>query len=153
VREVEIIRRSFRPQRITTLFVGESAPYGENFFYRENSQVYAHMKEAFGGEKNFLEQFKAKGYFLDDLILQPVNQMDRRIRRQLRFENITSLAERISDYRPANVVILMMAIEPMVRDAVAKAGLSDCPVYATPFPGNGQQRRFRLRMKEIIPNL
>ena len=152
--ENETIRERFRPQQITTLFVGESAPDGEKrFFYRKNSQVYRYMKKAFDGKEDFLEWFKEKGYFLDDLILDPVNKMKSRKRRRLRLESIPDLAKRISIYRPTNVVALMKAIEPMVNDAVAKAGLRDCRLYATHFPGCGQQNVFMSEIADIISKL
>jgi hypothetical protein len=153
VSEAETIRKAFRPQRITTLFVGESAPVGEKFFYRRNSQVYRYMKQAFGGGEDFLEQFKAQGFFLDDLILEPANKLERRKRQQLRLESIPDLSKRMSIYRPSNVVALMIAIKPMVRDAMDRAGLLDCAFYATHFPGCGQQGNFRSEIAKIIPRL
>jgi len=152
--ENETIRESFRPPRITTLFVGESAPDGEKrFFYRGNSQVHRYMKKAFGGKDDFLGWFKEQGYFLDDLILEPVNKRTKEERQRLGWENVPSLAQRLSVHRPAMVVALMIGIEPMVRDAMAKAGLSDLPFDVIPFPGCGQQGRFASKMKAIIPRL
>jgi hypothetical protein len=151
VNETETIRTSFRPQCITTLFVGESAPHGGKFFYRGNSQAFRYMKEALCGKGDFLAWFKAQGYFLDDLILRPANKKTKKERRRLRWKNVPSLAERLSVYRPAAVIALMIGIEPMVRAAIAEAGMSDIPFSATPFPGNGQQGRFKSKMAEIIP--
>jgi hypothetical protein len=111
------------------------------------------MKKAFDGKEDFLEWFKEKGYFLDDLILEPVNKMEGGTRRRLRFESIPGLAKRISLYRPTNVVALMKAIEPMVKDAVDKAGLTNCRFYATHFPGCGQQNLFMLDIADIISKL
>ncbi len=151
--EVETIRRQFLPQRITALFVGESAPQSGKVFYLRNGQVYRYMRQAFTGGPDFLEWFKANGYFLDDLILDPVNKKAYTERRRLRCESVLDLARRLSDYRPAVVVALMIGIEPMVRDAIAKAGLSDRPFHVIPFPGCGQQGRFSSKMAEIIPKL
>ncbi len=149
--EIERIRESFRPPRITTLFVGESAPQSGKFFYLGNSQVYWYMQEAFGGGEDFLAWFKTNGFFLDDLILIPANKIaDKRERQQLGWDSVPSLAERLSRYQPAMVVALMKAIDPMVRAAMAEAGLSDLPFESTPFPGNGQQGNFRSKMAEII---
>jgi hypothetical protein len=153
VSEVETIRRGFCPQRVTTLFVGESVPDGGTFFYQRNSQLYKYMKEAFDGGNDFLERFKANGYFLDDLIPVPVNNRTREERQRLGWESVPSLAERLCIYQPAMVVALMISIRPMVRDAMAKAGMSDRPFDATPFPGWGQRGPFKLKMAEIIPKL
>ena len=45
-----------------------------------------------------------------------------------------------------------MMIEPFVNAAATMAG-SKAPRYAVPFPGMGQQARFREAMARIIPKL
>ncbi len=60
--EVEKKRLEYRPERITTLFVGESAPASGDFFYYCRSDLYRCMKVAMesaglGGSDDFLEHF------------------------------------------------------------------------------------------------
>ena len=43
---VEFSRARHRPDRITTLFVGESAPTGGKFFYFGNSGMTTYMRRA-----------------------------------------------------------------------------------------------------------
>ena len=43
---VEATRTRFRPERITTLFVGESAPASGDFFYYGNTAMLRYMREA-----------------------------------------------------------------------------------------------------------
>jgi hypothetical protein len=43
---VEAIRTRFRPEPITTLFIGESAPASGDFFYYGNSAMLRHMRRA-----------------------------------------------------------------------------------------------------------
>jgi hypothetical protein len=64
---VEVTRTRYRPDRITTLFVGESAPASGAFFYYGNSALTRHMETAMtanglGGSGDFLERFKAYGW-------------------------------------------------------------------------------------------
>jgi hypothetical protein len=66
---------------------------------------------------------------------------------------VGSLAQRMADYRPAAVVVLMCAIEEMVVDSMSQAGLSHVPHYVKPFPGRYQRDRFKEKMAEIIPKL
>ena len=111
------------------------------------------MKRAFNSDqncdRNFLRDFKANGYFLDDLILIPAKHINDGIR----YASVQSLAERMVKHQPKAVVALMKGIEPMVRQAMAVANLSSCPFYATHFPGNGHCTTFRVEMAEILPQL
>lgn len=153
--DLEKLRRSFRPKHISTLFVGESPPHGGTFFYRGDSLLHDKMKESFAAGANFLAEFKAKGFFLDDLVLYPVNQIrDDKDRDEHRRNGVSSLAQRMADYKPAAVVALMCAIEPMVVNAMRQAGLSHAQLYVTPFPARPEhQQRFKAKMAEIIPKL
>ena len=152
VSDVERMRQSFRPRRISTLFVGESPPEGGTFFYKGNGLLHDNMKEAFGEGANFLSEFKAKGFFLDDVVLYPINRMGDAERNMHRRKGVPLLARRMADYRPAAVVVLMCAIKPMVEDAIREAGLSLVP-YVAPFPNHWHKKSFKEKMDEIIPKL
>jgi len=47
---------------------------------------------------------------------------------------------------------VLLGIKDIVEDAAKVAG-SDAQVFAVPFPGNGQQARFREAMTRIISKL
>ena len=153
---VETVRRSFRPDRITTLFVGESAPDGGAFFYLGNTAMLHHMRRAVetahGKTDTFLDTFKSYGWYVDDLVLFPVNKIAKSKRKAECVAAQGGLAKRISDYRPLAIVSLLRSIESMVEDAAIEAG-SNAPRYAVHFPGFGQQGRFASDMAEIIPKL
>jgi hypothetical protein len=139
---VEAARAKFRPERITTLFVGESAPSSGDFFYYGNSAMTRHMQSAVqhslgGGGGDFLEGFKAYGWYLDDLVLTPVNNLTKSERRAKCLAAQKSLADRIVKYRPLAIVSLLRSIESIVN-AAANAADSDAPRFAVPFPGVGQ---------------
>jgi hypothetical protein len=148
----ENLRRTYRPDRITTLFVGESAPHGGRFFYDQNSGLFREMRKAFKGDDTFLDDFKRNGFYLDDLALEPVNHLVNRDRISRLNQSIASFAKRLKNYRPEAIVILLMSIRPMVMKAISEAGLSYTP-YWTPYPGFGNQPRFHKAMNQIIPNL
>jgi hypothetical protein len=149
---LEELRRSFRPHRITTLFVGESAPHSGRFFYSGNSSLFYAMQRAFGSKATFLQDFQRSGFYLDDLVEAPVNKMERRERSVLRWKSVASLADRLRDYKPKAVVIVMRAIKPMVLEAMSKADLV-CELYCTPHPAFGNWTRFHTAMTEIIYSL
>jgi hypothetical protein len=153
---VEATRARFRPERITTLFVGESAPASGDFFYYGNNAMLTHMQrvvdDTLGERGDFLTRFKAYGWYLDDLVLTPVNKLERPERTVKCLEAQRSLADRIAEYQPLAIVSLMLGIRRIV-DAAADTVRSSADRYAVPFPGMGQQTRFRAAMREIIPKL
>jgi hypothetical protein len=153
---IEETRARFRPERITTLFVGESAPASGDFFYFGGNALLAHMQAGIEGElgrtDDFLTTFKGYGWFLDDLVLTPVNQMKSAERKMACRDAEASLAARIARYRPLAIVSLLKTIERNVERA-AIAAKSTAPRYVVPFPGMGQQSRFRAAMEILIPTL
>jgi hypothetical protein len=148
----ENVRNHYRPDRIITLFVGESAPHGGTFFYNRDSGLFREIRKAFQGNEHFLEDFRKNGFYLDDLVLEPVNHLAGTDRTSLCRASVSSLAKRLKDYKPKAIVILLHSIRPMVLRAMYEAGLS-CIPYCTPYPGFGNQPRFHRAMSEIIPNL
>ena len=97
-------------------------------------------------------RFKALGWFLDDLVLTPVNALPKAQRMTKSQRLGASLAERIRGYQPLAIVSVMRGIGDIVNEAAVAAG-SDAPRYVVPFPGNGQQRRFLDAMARIVPML
>jgi hypothetical protein len=153
---VEAARTRFRPERITTLFVGESVPASGDFFYFGNNAMLSYMQraveQALGEGGDFLVRFKAYGWFLDDLVLTAVDQLATAERKAKCRDAQESLAARLAEYRPLAIVALLKSIEKNV-DAAAIAAGSDVPRFAVSFPGMGQQNRFLAKMAAIIPML
>jgi hypothetical protein len=150
--KLEELRQSFRPEHITTLFVGESAPSSGRFFYSGNSSLFHAMKKAFGNRESFLEDFQRKGFYLDDLVLTPVNKLQKRERFRLRKEAVPQLAKRLIEYKPIAIVVVMQAIQSIVRDAMHMAGVMYEP-FCVPHPAFGNSTRFHIAMTEIIESL
>jgi hypothetical protein len=154
---VEAVRARYRPERIMTLFVGESAPASGKFFYFGDTAMTRNMERALTaagltGSGDFLQNFKALGWYLDDLVLIPVNQLDGSQRKAMCLAAEKSLADRIAEYRPLAIVSLMFGIRDIVESAATMAG-SKADRYAVPFPGMGQQVRFQRAMENILPKL
>jgi len=149
---LEELRKSFGPGLITTLFVGESAPDSGKFFYSGDSSLFYAMKRAFGNRETFLEDFKKKGFYLDDLVRTPINKLERQERSRRRQQAVPELAKRLAEYKPKAVVVVMRAILPMVRQAMRMAGISYEP-SCVPHPAFGNWTRFSNAMTEIIDDL
>jgi hypothetical protein len=144
-RETERLRRSFKPRKVKLLFIGESAPCGGQFFYRQSGMT-SHTARAFADafERSFaslgefLGFFKSRGCYLDDLSLVPVDGMPPRERALTLAANIPALAGRIRSTNPDVVVVVVKKIEKHVRKALVMARM-DVPTYVLPFPGQGHQ--------------
>jgi hypothetical protein len=154
---IEALRLKYRPPVICTLFVGESAPANGRFFYDGNTRFTRHMQNAFdaaygsSSDVPFLTRFKSFGWYLDDLVLTPVNKVKGKDRKDRCFAAREGLAGRIADYRPRLVVSLARSIDDDVRAAAGTA--SFCTMG---FPGNGQQGKLRsdmVRMRDELPRL
>jgi hypothetical protein len=65
---VEQTRKTFRPDKVTTLFIGESAPASGDFFYYGTSGMTRYMRraieETLGPGEDFLARFKGLGWYL-----------------------------------------------------------------------------------------
>ena len=156
--DTEAVRARYRPYPIATLFVGEAPPASGKFFYLGNSALAHHMEAAMmaagvgGGDGNFLNRFKERGWYLDDLVLEPVDRLQTSERRRKWRNAGASLADRINDYQPRAIVSLLLGIKDVVN-AAAKAAGSEAQLFAVPFPGMGQQARFRQAIAQIMPQL
>jgi hypothetical protein len=158
VMDRELIRTSFRPSKIRILFVGESPPANGAFFYAGSpmttymAQVFEKVYgETFQSFKEFLEFFKGKDCYLDDLSYTPVDDptITPRDRRQAIDGCVGALAERMKEYKPEHVIAVLMSIGAPVRRAANIAELQ-VPVHAVPFPGNHHQTRFIAELSEIL---
>ena len=98
---------------------------------------------------DFLHFFKARGCYLDDLSLVPVNGMTPKARKQALADGVPDPAKRMEKIRPAVIVVVLKKIERYVREALALARL-EVPVYILPFPGQGHQAVYRQRLTRIL---
>ena len=151
--ETERVRESFKPSRIASLFIGESAPQRGEFFYRGNSNLFRELKDSVSGGPNFLNEFRSQGLYLDDLVLEPVNGLGRKEKREKHASSVDSLASRLARHKPEAIVIIGIGIQKYVRLAARKAGFNG-PIFVTAFPGRPKHKqRFHADMAKILPKL
>lgn len=154
--DIEPVRKGYCPDRITTLFVGESAPESGDFFYLGATAMTRHFWRVIDPEAasdlEFLDRFKRRGWYLDDLVLVPVNGMARAEGRANWVQSQPSLSARIAEYPPEAIVVLLLGMREIVEQAARDAN-SAAKLYAIPFPGMGNQNRFRDAMLKLLPEL
>lgn len=159
--DIEAVRQRFRPSRIGTLFVGESAPAGGDFFYNGNSNLYRQMRKAFDdvvgtsglSAEDFFERFTALGCYLDDLCLEPVNKLPRPERKARCVAAEPSMTERLRLYAPKTVVAIGKTYPaPSIQRALGRSGI-DAAFVTMPFPDRPDQRvAFVSQLSDFLRN-
>ncbi|WP_020376074.1 hypothetical protein [Sulfobacillus thermosulfidooxidans] len=136
------LRETYRPQQIKTLFVAESPSTGQRFFYLGNSQLFRFTYQAFVrvfGNKvgqtpqEFFLWFQKQGFFLDNLSCESIGYLKESERQQARIRWIPSLADRLAQYRPGSIIVVMKSLEHHVTQAILYAGIAPY-VLVLPFP-------------------
>jgi len=136
-------RFQYRPDIIKFLFVCESVPNNGTFFYHKDSILFNHSLEAFKkvfpkiNPANFLSNFKAMGFYLDDLCSEPVNQYksgkDVKKRKTLRILYEEDLAKRIELFKPELIFVTPKDIMPNVVRILEKLKMK-IEIVELPFP-------------------
>ncbi len=153
---IEELRKSYKPQKIKLLLIGESASESGKFFYLESSMTTFTQrafentfKLSFKNHREFLQFFKKKGCYLDDLSSIPVNRMPPLRKEEVLSGSILSLAKRLTSYKPEIVVIVLKRIERKVNEALDLSCIK-CKRYTLPFPGNGHQNKYIQKLSRIL---
>jgi hypothetical protein len=142
----EELRRSYLPESVRLLFVGESPPASGRFFYQKDSGLYRAFRDAFRAvdpeinDENFLARFREAGCYLIDLCPDPVDHMKPRERREACRVAEPALAEAIRVHNPPAMAIFLKSIEPYVGRAIARAEWSG-KLICTPYPGRFRKNR------------
>lgn len=154
--EIENLRNEYRPKKIKVLFVGESAPFGGAFFYKEAGLVHDQFRQTLtpfvGKNTSFVKAFMAAGFYLDDLVLEPVNRLSRSQRKAAHVNSIPSMTARLTEYEAPFVVAFMKDIALPVAQAIIASEVR-CRFEVVPFPGHGRQGEFRASMDAILPEI
>lgn len=160
--DLEAIRASYKPDKVSVLFVGESPPARGTFFYCANSNLFRGIRQGFFEAYNdnriigdFLTFFKEKGCYLDDLCLEPVNDKSNEDRKNLRIQGIQPLAQRIQQINPMVVICVMKGISNEVQRAVISSKISGITFEITTFPSGSEANRLQciVDVKRIVRDL
>jgi hypothetical protein len=141
------LRRSFEPERVRVLFVGESPPASGTFFYQADSGLYRSIRRAFVlalptevDERDFLNWFCRAGCYLVDLCGTPVDRASPQRRAELCLRGESRLGRTLLRLRPQVMVVLLRRIAPHVEQAVRAAGWRGA-VVSVPYPGRWKANR------------
>lgn len=158
-------RASWKPERVRLLLVAESAPddggdvANRRFFYDEHltskDGLFREVVRALYGDpplvsgpnakKPWLEKLKADGVFLIDLATVPVNDFTPPDRAVALGRNVAETVRFASELQPDGMVLVKQNVFELLSEPVRAAGLPLLHDEFIPFPGSGQQKRFRER--------
>ena len=154
----------YRPAQVHVLFVAESPPAApdRHFYFPDVTRadtLWIELMRAlypsdFGETKaerkrkaEWLRRFQADGYWLIEALPVPIDKQ--RKERQIR-DNAASVINEIQVAGPDNVVLIAASVWQALRDPVIQAGFNLRQMQAIPFPGQGQQRKFREAMQVAL---
>lgn len=138
---IAALRKQFKPDRVSTLFVGESSPAGGTHFYRANSNLFRATRAAFADAlgdavpdgPRFLHWFEDQGCWLVDLADRPVNRLAGTERAGAVLGGVEGLAALIGSEQPNRIISVKASIAPAVRRAASQAGFTGT-IVELPFP-------------------
>jgi hypothetical protein len=153
----ERLRLQYRPAQVSLLFVGESHPAGETFFYAGNSHLFRYTAEAFGyrtgkgtSAEDFLTHFMDLGCYLVDLCGLPLNHLPARAREAERDAWVEVLADTVQVLQPKAVLSVMKGIRPHVERAVLSTDVQLSGMWHLPFPAQGHQRAYVVELRRVL---
>lgn len=156
-RKRERLRRRYRPDHVSILFVGEAPPASGRFFYQGDSGLYRAVRGTFMAAfpslspDEFLEEFRGFGCYLVDLCGEPVDHLARSTRINLCSAGEVRLARMIRNLHPTVIVTLVRSIRTSVRrvqQTVGWAGLH----LELPYPGRWKRHRVEFQ-RQLVPIL
>jgi hypothetical protein len=156
--KLETIRRSYRPQKIKVLFVGESIPSNNTFFYTEDSPLYKYTKEAFeevfAGNDFSPDYFKNAGCYLFDLA-DSLNGLTHKEKVNTIAFGISKLAKLIEEEKPDYIISTKASnIYPIVM-ANAEAGdpVAQDHIFDLPAPVFGSHHYYRDKLVQVLKSI
>jgi hypothetical protein len=153
----ERLRRSFRPEQVKVLFVGESPPASGRFFYQADSGLYRAIREGFItafpilSGADLLKSFQAMGCYLVDLCGEPVDRLSAVERRQACVDAEARLARMLREFKPLILVTVVRSIAKNAARAQKKAGWSGSYVEL-PYPGRWNHLKTEF-LESLVPLL
>ncbi len=158
----ELLRNDFKPlKKIRILFVGESRPANETFFYKKDSPLFNQTKMAFEeyygkplSDEDFLSCFK-KYCWLYDVCENPVNNLGDSERKKKVISGIPNLKKTIENENP-DMIILIGKSKKYGTKAVAEEiekNYVNKRIIVLPFPAYGRDDDYRWGIISVLKEI
>lgn len=166
-------RARWKPERMRLLLIAESAPddggdiANRRFFYDDHltgkDGLFREVVRALyddptlvsgpNAKRPWLEKLKADGVFLIDLATIPVNEFGTADREAALARNISQTVSLAGSLDPDGIVLVKQNVFDLLERPIRAAGLPLLHDAMIPFPGSGQQKRFRERFADALAGL
>ena len=167
--KVTIAREKYRPEFIKLMFIAEAPPCSDDrFFYfddvKKGDSLFLHViravfpdleswetKQIRAKKEELLYRFKEAGYFLEDSASESIPKgTTTRNKERILAESQQDLISRIEPYKKHSRFVLLSAIVFKINFLPLKeAGFNILNELAIPFPGSGQQNKFKKLIADI----
>lgn len=161
---------NYKPDKVKFLWIVESPPKSDppRYFYRPEltafDSLFRETMKALGipvtnPKTNALLQFQSKGHFLIDSMKCPADKSNSHLKPQMRMNCRDILKEEVLSLNPENILIIKADVYNPVRILLSEIDNDDAELNISsrvlnkrsiPFPGSGQQARFREMVSEFI---
>jgi len=166
-------RARWKPDRVRLLLIAESAPddggdlASRRFFYDGNltskdglfrevvRALYDNPPLTSGANAKmpWLEKLRADGVYLIDLAPVPVNYQSPSERAAALQRNLEATVSLATELTPDGIVLVKQNVFDLMEQPLRAAGLPPLHDAMIPFPGSGQQERFRERFADALARL
>lgn len=160
-------REKYKPDKIKLLFIAEAPPKADTgrFFYYEDVQrgdslflelmkvlypdEYTIAREVRNRKRYFLEKFRNEGFYLLDSVENPMENGDKV--RQIK-AGLPVLIGKLKNFADTETPIILIAatVYKACAEVLKAEGYNVLNERAVPFPGSGQQTRFRQEIGHLI---
>ena len=154
----------YKPRDVKVLWIVESPPFSDppRYFYRPELTGYDSLfREVMKSlsivpsspKNNSLNEFKELGHFLIDASKCPVDKRNSHLKPQIIHNCSPILQQEVVSLQPQRIVIVKASLYDHVYRNMFEIGFEKkvANSKAIPFPGSGQQRRFRDAILELFP--
>lgn len=166
---VEEAREKYRPQHIKLMFIAEAPPCSDDrFFYfddvKKGDSLFLHVIRAVFSElenwetklirakkEELLYKFKEAGYFLEDSASKSILQgTSPKEKERILVASQPNLISRIEAYKiHTKFVLLSATVFKANYEGLKNEGFNILNNTAIPFPGSGQQTKFKKLIADI----
>ena len=167
--KVEEARERYRPDQIKLMFIAEAPPCAEDrFFYFEDvpkgDSLFLHIvravfpdledwetKQIRARKEEILFRFMDSGYFLEDSVRASFPKgTTSKMKERIMKEEQNDLITRLEKYKPNTKFVLLSAMAFRVNhDTLIAEGFNILNSFMIPFPGSGQQGKFKAGIAQI----